>query len=168
VVKFRARGSFTISLGNHRVEHPAKRVMSIFLNEHWSRRPLGISTHGIWIGSLHGSAKTAWLVRGFNYTCHGRNRLDPQAVADQVPAESCNSVGGSAYRHAPCLRLRYGRDRRPCCFSRNRSVAPQLLKADAAGPLTFGGTPISLLAVIVLFGVILRRVRQPAGQLSAL
>lgn len=87
VVKFRARGSFTISLGNHRVEHPAKRVMSIFLNEHWSRRPLGISTHGIWIGSLHGSAKTAWLVRGFNYTCHGRNRLDPQAVADQVPAE---------------------------------------------------------------------------------
>jgi hypothetical protein len=33
---------------------------------------------------------------------------------------------------------------------------------DAAG-LTFGGTPVGLLTVIALFGVILRRARQPAA-----
>jgi hypothetical protein len=33
---------------------------------------------------------------------------------------------------------------------------------DAGGP-TFGGRPVSLLVVIVLFGVILRRARQPAA-----
>jgi hypothetical protein len=34
---------------------------------------------------------------------------------------------------------------------------------DDAGGLTFGGTPVSLFAVIALFGVILRRARQPAA-----
>jgi hypothetical protein len=33
---------------------------------------------------------------------------------------------------------------------------------DAGGP-TFGGTPVSLLAVTVLFGMIMRRVRQTAA-----
>jgi hypothetical protein len=34
---------------------------------------------------------------------------------------------------------------------------------DDAGGLTFGGTPVGLLTVIALFGVILRRARQPAA-----
>jgi hypothetical protein len=40
-------------------------------------------------------------------------------------------------------------------------LAVLITLGDDAGGLTFGGTPVSLFAMIALFGVILRRARQP-------
>jgi len=44
-----------------------------------------------------------------------------------------------------------------------RLTAVLVTLGDKVGGPTFGGTPVSLLAVIVLFGVILRRARQSAA-----
>jgi arabinofuranan 3-O-arabinosyltransferase len=140
------------------------------------------------IRSLHASANAAWLVQGLTtlttavivwIVWQSRVRY-PLKGATLSAAALIATPYAYAYDMAAIVvpaaflatdQLRHGLlrgDKAIWLILFGAPLAVLVTLGDDAGGLTFGGTPISLLAVIVLFGVILRRVRQPAGQLSAL
>jgi hypothetical protein len=135
------------------------------------------------IRSLHGSANTAWLVQGLTTLATAiivwivwQSRLRyPLKAATLSTAALIATPYAFAYDMAAIVvpaaflatdQLRHGLLRGDKAIWITLFGAPLAvlvtLGDDAGGP-TFGGTPISLLAVIVLFGVILRRARQPAA-----
>jgi arabinofuranan 3-O-arabinosyltransferase len=135
------------------------------------------------IRSLHGSARLAWLVQGFTTLATAvivwivwRSRVTyplkaailsasallatPYAFAYDVAA----IVVPAAFLATDQLRrglLRGEQTMWMILFAASLAVLVAL-GDNVRGP-TFGGTPVSLLAVIVLFGVILRRARRPTA-----
>jgi arabinofuranan 3-O-arabinosyltransferase len=133
------------------------------------------------IRSLHGSANTAWLVQGLTTLAivvivwavwQSRVRY-PLKAATLSAAALIATPYAFAYDMAAIVvpaaflatdQLRSGLlrgDKAIWIILFGVPLAVLVTLGDDAGGLTFGGTPVSLFAVIALFGVILRRARQP-------
>ena len=135
------------------------------------------------IRSLYGSAKTAWLVQGLTtfatalivwIVWQSRVRY-PLKAATLSTAALIATPYAFAYDMAAIVvpaaflatdQLRCGLlrgDKAMWIILFGAPLAVLVTLGDDAGGPTFGGTPASLLAVIALFGVILRRARQSAA-----
>jgi arabinofuranan 3-O-arabinosyltransferase len=135
------------------------------------------------IRNLHGSARLAWLVQGLSALATAaivwvvwRSRVRyPLKAATLSAAALIATPYAFAYDMAaiviPASFL--ATEQLRCGLLRGEKViwiilfgaplAVLVTLGDKVGGPTFGGTPVSLLAVIVLFGVILRRARQSAA-----
>jgi arabinofuranan 3-O-arabinosyltransferase len=157
-----------------------------------SKLNLGAGPDGNWgylqtvyglIRSLRGSANTAWLVQGFTTLAtavivwivwQSRVRY-PLKAATLSAAALLATPYAFAYDMAaivvPAAFLATDQLRRGLLRGEKAiwiilfgaPLAVLVTLGDNAGGLTFGETPVSLLAVIVLFGAILRRARQPVA-----
>jgi hypothetical protein len=135
------------------------------------------------IRSLHGSANTAWLVQGLTTLAtvvivwivwQSRVRY-PLKAATLSAAALIATPYAFAYDMAAIVipaaflateQMRRGLlrgDKAIWIILFGTPLAVLITLGDDAGGPTFGGTPLSFLAVIALFGVILRRARQPAA-----
>jgi hypothetical protein len=135
------------------------------------------------IRSLHGSANTAWLAQGLTTIAtvvivwivwQSRARY-PLKAATLSAAALIATPYAYAYDMAAIVvpaaflatdQLRRGLlrgDKTIWLILFGAPLAVLVTLGDDAGGPTFGGTPVSLLAVTVLFGAILRRARQPAA-----
>jgi Glycosyltransferase family 87 len=135
------------------------------------------------IRSLHGSANTAWLVQGLTTLATlvivwivWQSRVGhPLKAATLSAAALIATPYAFAYDMAAIVvpaaflatdQLRGGLlrgDKAIWIILFGAPLAVLVTLGDDASGLTFGGTPVSLFAVIALFGVILRRARQPAA-----
>jgi arabinofuranan 3-O-arabinosyltransferase len=135
------------------------------------------------IRRLHGSANTAWLAQGLTTLAtavivwmvwQSRIRYPLQAATLSAAALIATPYAFAYDMAAIVVPAAFLATDQLCCGLLRGDKAIWLilfgaplavlvtLGDDAGGP-TFGGTPVSLLAVITLFGVILRRARQPAA-----
>jgi len=134
------------------------------------------------IRSLHGSANTAWLVQGLTtlataaivWILWQSPVRYPLKAATLSAAALIATPYAFAYDMAAIVvpaaflatdQLRRGLlwgDKAIWIMLFGAPLAVLVTLGDDRGGHTFGETPVSLLSVIVLFGVILRRVRQPA------
>jgi arabinofuranan 3-O-arabinosyltransferase len=135
------------------------------------------------IRSLHGSARLAWLMQGLTTLAAAvivwivwRSRVSyPLKAATLSAAALLATPYAFAYDMAAIVvpaaflatdQLRRGLlrgDQTIWMILFGAPLAVLVTLGDNVGGPTFGGTPISLLAVIVLFGAILRRAWQPAA-----
>jgi hypothetical protein len=135
------------------------------------------------IRSLHGSANTAWLAQGLAtlttavivwIVWQSRVRYPLKAATLSAAAlvatpyayayDMAAIVVPAAFLAADQLRrgLLHG-DKTIWLILFGMPLAVLITLGDDAGGPTFGGTPVSLLMAIMLFGAILRRARQPAA-----
>jgi hypothetical protein len=132
------------------------------------------------IRSLHGSANTAWLIQGLAtlatvvivWTVWQSRVRYPLKAATLSAAALIATPYAFAYDIAAIVvpaaflatdQLRRGLlwgDKAIWIILFGAPLAVLVTLGDDAGRLTFGGTPVGLLTVIALFGVILRRARQ--------
>jgi arabinofuranan 3-O-arabinosyltransferase len=135
------------------------------------------------IRSLHGSARLAWLMQGLTTLAAAvivwivwRSRVSyPLKAATLAAAALLATPYAFAYDMAAIVvpaaflatdQLRHGLlrgDQTIWMILFGAPLAVLVTLGDNVGGPTFGGTPVGLLAVIVLFDVILRRARQPAA-----
>jgi hypothetical protein len=135
------------------------------------------------IRSLHGIVNTAWLVQGLTtlatvvivWTVWQSRVRYPLKAAKLSAAALIATRYAFAYDMAAIVvpaaflatdQLRRGLlcgDKAIWIILFGAPLAVLVTLGHDAGGLTFGGTPVSLFAVIALFGVILPRARQPAA-----
>jgi arabinofuranan 3-O-arabinosyltransferase len=135
------------------------------------------------IRSLHGGANTAWLIQGLAtlatvvivWTVWQSRVRYPLKAATLSAAALIATPYAFAYDIAAIVipaaflatdQLRRGLlcgDKAIWIILFGAPLAVLVKLGDDAAGLTFGGTPVGLLTVIALFGVILRRARQPAA-----